>query len=166
MDNTPRIYLAGPIHGLTQDQANNWRAQATALLAPEFGVLDPMSGKSFEGTDYSHYTDDEIVVRDLLFIARARAVLRFVPYPSEGSAMETFFASHNHGIPVVTWGPGQGDRQKLSLWLRKFSVNNFETLEEAVAYLKGFWRYPGDALAGPVRDTETLDLFDTQRLAA
>jgi len=168
MDNTPRIYLGGPIHGLTQDQANGWRQQAAHLLAPEFGVLDPMENKVIIGTDYSHYTDEELVVKDLLSIQRARAVLRYTPGPTHGSDMETFFASHNHGIPVVTWGPGQGDRSKLSLWLRRFTVKNFETLEEAVAYLKGYWTYPGDGLASvPVIDHQNLDLFrPVHRLAA
>lgn len=146
----PLIYLAGPIHGQTSAESRAWRVTATRLLAPEFGVLSPMRGKEWAGVDYSKYTDHEIIGRDLQDIARAHAVLRYIPDgPTEGSAMETFFAAHNHGIPVVTFGPGQSNRSKLSLWLRHHTVRNFETLHEAVEYLKTMWLPPDDGIPAP-----------------
>jgi hypothetical protein len=151
----PLIYLCGPIHGLTFDTGNAWRTEATSLLQPEFGVLNPLRNKAFEGTDYSKYTDHELITRDLRDIRVSRAVLRFTPSASHGSDMETFYAAHVCNIPVVTFGPGQGDRTKLSLWLRHHTVNNFEYLEDAVDYLKGMWTYPDDGLIDAKYDVRT-----------
>lgn len=141
----PLIYLCGPIHGLTMEQAGDWREQATALLKPEFDVLNPMSGKVYRGTSYSEYTDEEIVTRDLAYIRASRAVLRYFPQSSEGSAMETFFAGHLCGTPVVLFGEEAAKpRNQIPLWARHFSVRNFAYLEQAVTYLKEHWLFPSD----------------------
>lgn len=142
----PAVYLCGPIHGLDMKAAGDWREEATRLLAPDFVALSPLRGRVWTGDDYSHFTDDELVTRDLMDIRRSRAVLRYCPGPSHGSDMETFYAAHVCGIPVVAFGEYVNvPRSKLSLWLRRFTVNNFGTLEEAVSYLKDYWLYPGEA---------------------
>src|SRR5690606_20013125 len=146
----PMIYLCGPIHGLSIDGATGWRTLAAAKLAPEFEVLDPTRNREWSGTDYSHFTDNEIVDRDLMDIRMARAVLRYFPIGgySEGSPMETFFASFVEGIPVVTFSfVDQAtdyvvERDKLPVWTRRFTVKNFTSLDEAVDYLKDQWLLP------------------------
>lgn len=40
----PVVYLSGPMAGLTQDQAQNWRSQVKHRLEPYIECLDPMRG--------------------------------------------------------------------------------------------------------------------------
>lgn len=142
----PLIYLCGPIDGIRFVDAGSWRNKAAQLLAPEFGVLDPLHAHEYEGTDYSQYTDAQIKVRDLAYIGRSRAVLRgFFGQSSEGSAMETFHASHHLGLPVVTFGTDT-PRESLPLWLRLHTIRNFWDLDEAVTFLKREWLFPGEAV--------------------
>lgn len=156
MQKRPRIYLCGAIHGLTYPDATGWRQRAGQLLAPEFDVLDPTFHREYEGVDYSRYTDAEIKARDIAYIDRARAVLRYYQgTSSEGSAMETFYASHIRGIPVVTFGCSE-PREDLSLWLRLHTVRNFFLLEDAVRFLKSSWLFPGEELEPAYSATECL----------
>jgi hypothetical protein len=141
--NRPLVYLCGPIQGLTFDEADTWRQEAEFLLHPEFGVLSPLRGKSYSGRVASGYTDEEIVVRDLADIRRSALVLRYCPGPGHGSDMETFYASHTCGLPVVVFGSGvAGPREALPIWLRRHTVKNFGTLREAVDYIKSMWGDP------------------------
>lgn len=62
--NKKRIYAAGPISGLTYDQAaNGWRARLMELL-PEFEIMSPMRGKEFlaskEGKLFGAYDEHPI----------------------------------------------------------------------------------------------------------
>lgn len=44
----PRVYLAGPISGLTYDQTTNWRDQAASLLtAANIDCFSPMRAKDY-----------------------------------------------------------------------------------------------------------------------
>lgn len=141
----PMIYLCGPIHGLSTDGATGWRTLSAAKLAPEFEVLDPTRNR-----EWAEFTDNEIVDRNLMDIRMARAVLRYFPIGgySEGSPMETFFASFVEGIPVVTFSfvdptPDHVvERDKLPVWTRRFTVKNLTSLDEAVDYLKDQWLLP------------------------
>ncbi len=43
----PKIYLAGPISGLTYKEATDWRKYAESWLSDVFQVLDPLRGKEY-----------------------------------------------------------------------------------------------------------------------
>lgn len=43
----PKVYLAGPISGLTLDDAQDWRDSVRAALAPEIEGFSPLRGKKY-----------------------------------------------------------------------------------------------------------------------
>lgn len=68
-----KIYLAGPISGLTYDGAQDWRDEFTAKISPEVGCFSPLRGKEYlkmrgplEGSyaEYPLSTDTGITTRD------------------------------------------------------------------------------------------------------
>lgn len=71
----PRIYLAGPISGLTYDGATSWRDYVSTRLAPNVECRSPMRNKdylkqegilkdSYEGGEWLLSTNKFIVARD------------------------------------------------------------------------------------------------------
>lgn len=159
MSKRPSVYLCGPIMGLQFGPANSWRARAEQLLAPEFSVLSPLRGKEgsaafANGT--TQFSDQFIVQRDLADLRAARAVLRlFDGTFSEGSAQETFYASRDLGLPVVTFG-SDTPREQLSIWLRAHTVANVTSLEDAVAFIKAMYLLPGEEVEPPYDPTAYL----------
>jgi nucleoside 2-deoxyribosyltransferase len=82
--NKPRIYLAGPISGLSFDEATAWRLQVNAALSPRIEVADPMRGKDALKGDakladgyniHPLMTDKAIFERDLQDVMRADLLL-------------------------------------------------------------------------------------------
>jgi len=128
----PLVYLAGAMtHVPNRDE--DWRNEATRLLAPEFDVLDPTKMEKGE------WTPDEIVSYDYGCILRAKFVLVRAQVPSWGTAMELAFARH-HLTPVVAWDCPQG---KVSPWLIAHVDQNFPNLymlAEVVRISKGLFR--------------------------
>jgi nucleoside 2-deoxyribosyltransferase len=69
----PRVYLAGPISGLSYEAAQDWRKMATRMLAPDIACFSPLRCKQFlaaegilEGS-YEHHplaTSRGIMTRD------------------------------------------------------------------------------------------------------
>lgn len=131
------VYLAGGINGLSDSDANDWRAEAKHLIPREIGVLDPMS------RDYRGIEDDnnvqEIVEGDLADIEQCDAVIAYCPRPSWGTAMEI-----HH---VATRARSKGDRvrrvyavvpegQAVSPWLRHYTDAVVPTIADAVALLR------------------------------
>ena len=147
----PLVYLCGSIGGRSLQEALAWREQATDLLAPEFSVLNPLRDhpalaqmenplRVVEARETAfHFTDAEIVERDLLDIRRCFLVLRHYLGPSEGSPMECAYAK-TFGIPVIV--SGIPDPSAVSPWLRYHSVKILPSVDEAVSYIKGYWSPP------------------------
>ena len=82
----PTIYLAGPISGLTWDQALTWREQTVIHLAKHFHILDPLkpqrgkmtnrmdiiTGPSREATDLPiHFTGSGLVTSDEFYVRKS-----------------------------------------------------------------------------------------------
>ena len=105
-----RVYLAGPIFGMTDAACEDWRSEAKSLLPKHWETLDPMA------RDYRGREDDcvrEIVEGDLLDIRRCHLMLAHVANPSWGTAMEIRQAAV-WGIPVF----GIVGGGNVSPWLR------------------------------------------------
>jgi hypothetical protein len=150
-DFQPLVYLCGSIGGRTLREALAWRELATRLLLPEFSVISPLRDypalEHFEDHSQviearetaSEFTDAEIVERDLQDIRRCFLVLRHYLGPSEGSPMECAYAKMLN-IPVVV--SGIADPAAVSPWLRYHSVKILPSVEEAIDYVKRYWRPP------------------------
>lgn len=121
-----RVYLAGPINGCTDAEANDWRAEAKRLLAGH-DCLDPMA-RDYRGLE-AVTSPAEIVEADCEEIASCDAMLVMALRPSWGTAMEIVYASQDD-LRVVAVAPAD-----CSPWLRYHTAYIAPTLEEAVAWL-------------------------------
>lgn len=124
------IYLAGPINGCTDDEANSWRD----LAKREFGAancLDPMR-RDYRGVELENV--DEIVHGDLADIDMSSVVLANCWSPSYGTAMELWYA-HTEYKPVVVMSPPD---MPVSPWLAYVASKVTHDLTETFTAVKEF----------------------------
>lgn len=127
-------YLAGPIHGCTDEQAKGWRELCKGLLVGP--TRDPMD------RDYRGREDEcwkEIVENDLVDIRQVDVVLASynppgIERPFVGTSMEIFFAAHVLGIPVVFVAK---EDQVISPWIRYHSARIVHSYEDACQLING-----------------------------
>lgn len=124
----PSVYLAGPIHGCTDDECKGWRADARKFLGPKFTVIDPMDFDC-RGKELGMWA--EIIKHDLNRLEKADYVLVNAERPSWGTAMEMVYAGQA-GKPSFAF-VGVGVRP--SPWLRGHSSMICETLAEACIWM-------------------------------
>jgi nucleoside 2-deoxyribosyltransferase len=120
-----KVYLCGGIHGLSDQEANEWRQRAKALLG-DVSILDPMR------RDYRAVKDENIdsfVQGDLREIAESDTLLVNATRPSWGTAMEIVYA-RILGRRIVAF---VGSPTSVSPWLRYHCDAITSSLEEAVA---------------------------------
>jgi nucleoside 2-deoxyribosyltransferase len=117
------VYLAGPIHGRSDDECNGWRSVAKQLLTEGNIILDPMD-RDFRGVEDANVR--EIVLGDIDMIRRADWVLVNANEPSWGTAMEIVYASKAM-TPVIAFTAAPS----VSPWLRYHCLAIFKTLEDA-----------------------------------
>ena len=119
-----RVYLAGPIFGMSDATCEDWRSEAKSLLPKHWETLDPMA------RDYRGREDDcvnETVEGDLLDIRRCHLMLAHVAAPSWGTAMEIRQAAV-WGIPIF----GIVGDGRISPWLQYHTCFRAATLAEIV----------------------------------
>lgn len=92
----PYVYLAGPVSGLSYDEANDWRVKVTRVLLPDIICLNPLRGKEHLASKTSPImpspmdgfcTDQAIVMRDYNDVLRSAAVLVHLVPPSHSSSL-------------------------------------------------------------------------------
>ena len=116
-------YLAGPINGCTDDEANNWRDLAKKRLGVE-NCLDPMR-RDYRGIE--DQSTEAIVHGDLEDIDSSDVMLANCWQVSWGTAMEIFYAAER-GIRVFAVVPKTA---KISPWLR-YHAEIFFDLDDAL----------------------------------
>lgn len=121
-----KIYLAGPINGCTDAEANDWRSAAKKLHSD---VLDPMD-RDYRGKESENVAS--IVEGDKDDIAVCDAVLVYFEKPSVGTSMEVFFA-WQLGKPVVIVNRSG---KPPSPWLVYHSSTVVGSIEEAIAKIE------------------------------
>lgn len=148
------IYLAGPITGLTHEEARyGWRKefveQLATMGADHISCNSPMRGKEFlathgvlsSGHDYpdnAMATDAGITTRDYNDVKNCDAMvacfLESGGRPSLGTAMEYGFA-YSHQKPVIAVGPlkidGMNEPNINHLMLQRVAGYRVDTIEEA-----------------------------------
>jgi len=117
-----KLYLAGPINGCTDAEANDWRS-AVKKIHPD--CLDPMA-RDYRGKEAESVR--EIVEGDKADIDQCDVVLVYFERPSVGTSMEVFYA-WGCGKPVVIIDKSG---KPLSPWLTYHSVYACDTIEGAV----------------------------------
>lgn len=118
----PKIYLAGPINGCTDAEANDWRS-AVKKLHPN--CLDPMA-RDYRGKEAESVR--EIVEGDKADIDQCDAVIVYFERPSVGTSMEVLYA-WERSKPVVTVNKSG---RPISPWLAYHS-SVVESIEAALA---------------------------------
>lgn len=120
-----RVYLAGPINGTTDEEANGWRARVKEFL-PD--VLDPMD-RDYRGKEDESVTD--IVEGDKRDINSADVVLAYCPQPSVGTSMEILHC-WTIGKPCVVVVP---EGSPCSPWLRYHATVVVDSIEAGLQAL-------------------------------
>lgn len=120
----PRIYLAGGINGLSDDEALTWRRAARAALEPLYDVLDPMD-RDYRGQEAQNV--EKIVMSDLADINTCDVILVRAERPSWGTGMEIPHAFNNRKLVIIF---GAGDRP--SPWLVYHSTHLVADLKAAL----------------------------------
>ena len=131
-----RVYLAGPIHGRTDEDCMDWREEARVLLyadgaANRLGVLDPMRRDYRDQREGQLETMREIIVLDKLDIRTADALLVRFDVPSVGTSMEVFYA-HELGKPIALVNASGAT---LPAWMKYHVTRDFLGLPEACEWL-------------------------------
>jgi hypothetical protein len=158
------LYLAGPIGGLTWDEATGWRDNVASLLAP-MKTRSPLRPIMFEGqlVDLrdSCYVNDGAVLsnsreREAITIPFEHLFKRdymdchecdglFVNFigakkKSVGTVCEISWA-YRRGIPIViVMEPGNLNEDVFLE--RMFTGRRFNTLADGVNYMRGFFGWP------------------------
>lgn len=126
-----RVYLAGPINGATDAEANDWRTEAKGLLEQAgHEWLDPMA-RDYRGKEDESVED--IVEGDKADIDQCEAVIAYCPKPSVGTSMEVLYAHMNAQICVVVVPAGA----PVSPWLRYHATRVCPSVYGAVRVVSG-----------------------------
>lgn len=138
------IYLAGPITGLTHDEARyGWREKFAKLLPPHIHCMSPMRGKEFlsdlgvltSGENYPQNalcSPEGITTRDYNDVKNSDAIvacyLESGDRPSLGTAVEFGYAWAHH-IPIIVIG-SEEEVNVRHFMLKRMAGYRVDTLEE------------------------------------
>jgi len=149
MSSKPRVYLAGPITGLSYAGATDWRSQAIEALRPDIVGVSPMRGKDYlamlptiGGTSEEAYTrlsvmsaPKGVICRDRWDVRTCDAVLMNVlgaAKVSVGTMIEVGWADAFRKPVVVVREPGNVHSHMMLDEIAGYTVG---TLDEAVSIL-------------------------------
>ncbi len=149
----PRVYLGGPIHGLTYAQATVWRQMIVKMAGLKFEFLNPMRDKEDlkKSPTISHVFPDlplcqpkAIVTRDLLDIRRADVLLFNGLQGTVGSAIELGIGyALNKPLVVIL---EQSDALRAHPFIKDLpGLLVVESLEEAVQVLVSLFNVQEDS---------------------
>lgn len=145
----PRIYLAGPMAGLTYEEANAWRIDATAALSHDFELVSPCRNKeSLEGhgkltmhgyDDHFMCNDQTVFYRDTNDVRRCDGLLvnfKDAPFISIGTPFELGMAWALHK-PIIAVMP-EGNCYH-HIFTAQSATYRADTLDEAYMALRSIF---------------------------
>lgn len=96
-----KVYLSGPIAGLSYEEASAWRNELTdQFQAAGIQTIDPLRRRMFAYTGDKDTTPNEIVTRDLQDVRTSDLVFIWLPRMSIGTICE-LWESYRLQKPVV-----------------------------------------------------------------
>lgn len=111
-----KVYLAGPIANMTDEQTHDWRETATALLSQDkIETIDPAKLRDFRGVPYPG--DLAVVEPDKRDIDASDVLLAYTHTPSVGTSMEVLYAWERGKFVVIV----HPDPEHASPWLHYHS---------------------------------------------
>ncbi len=139
----PRVYLAGPMTGLTYSEAADWRAYATAHLSPGIVGVSPMRGEPKQSPCFLG-KNKAIMTRDRWDVQCADAVLMNLLGASRvsvGTMIEVGWADA-HRVPLVV--VREPTNLHVHAMLDEAAGWTVETLDEGLDIIKLlFWKGEG-----------------------
>lgn len=144
-----KIYLCGPIHGVSDDSHVTWREQAEgyfggsydSIYKPRMGDVDYEEKKKLfkilnplrrNFRDNELFSQNEIVQLDKADIMNSDILLVNGMKPGWGTAMEVLFGFIHHKIIVTFTG---NSLKETSPWLAFHSTRVLKSLDEACEYI-------------------------------
>jgi nucleoside 2-deoxyribosyltransferase len=124
------LYLAGPINGCSDSEANDWRSEVKEKLGGLYEFMDPMR-RDYRGRELEPGIALKIVTGDMKDIEASDVILAMCPKPSVGTSMEVFWAFYDLKKTVVAIAPTPA-----SPWLLTFSTVQYTNLLAAITYLR------------------------------
>lgn len=141
----PRVYLAGPVTGLSYHEANEWRLKVQRVLLPEIEAVNPLRGKEYLDDQTGPIapspldgfcTDPAIVTRDYNDVRRSEVLLAnlsaAVPV-SVGTICEMAWAWEWRKLVVVVGG---NDSPYDNPFIRHFITYAAMDMPDAIDYIK------------------------------
>ena len=135
-----KIYLAGPIQFVSQEEAEDWREYAMNIISmmnttfgeDMFGFFDPCRGKDLS-KKYGIEDAKPLVMRDLADIRASDVVLMNIPSGARiiGTACELMYV-HMIGVPVVIVCDENDSKHP---WIHFLATKTFRTLDEAINWI-------------------------------
>lgn len=99
------VYLAGPIEGVSLEEATKWRETATSFFfGHKIPTLDPTRRKKFHDQPYSRNLANKIVRMDLNDICESNVILMNLKDRGAGKAWGTIcelILAYNEGKTIV-----------------------------------------------------------------
>ena len=132
-----KVYLSGPIAGLTFDEANEWRQQVADVFA-KVGIetLNPLRRRMFFNADEEDVSPNEIVQRDLADVRASDLVLINWSSMSIGTACE-LWECYRSGKPAIL--VSSDPRITKHPWVQVCATRIFGDLAEAIKYICIRW---------------------------
>lgn len=128
--NSPKVYLAGKMAGLSYEEMTKWRELATRILkANKINALNPVSVPLSDEP-----STQEIVTSNKFQIGQADVLLVELDYeePSLGTIGEIVYA-YTLGKPIIAWGRAYNIIQ--NPWILAHLTIHFTRLDDAVIYI-------------------------------
>ena len=138
-----KVYLAGPMTGLTLEEAEKWRRFAASRLVSDYTCFSPLRGKNFLRTrgemlpdgPAEAYGDQGIFRRDRWDVRRCGVVLAYLAGAKQvsiGTVMELAWAWALGKYVIVVMEKGNPHDHA---FVRQAASVVFGTLTEAVQYM-------------------------------
>jgi len=130
-----RVYLAGPIRGVSEEAATGWRNNiAQELSKYEIESLDPMRNQAEKRKPDGTIDKKKVVELDYPDIKNSDALIVYKPFPSDGTTAEIVWTSENFpSKPIYVIKDPQG--KELSPFVEYHANAIFESLEDFQAFL-------------------------------
>lgn len=129
------VYIAGPIHGVENDQ--HYREKLGQVLKEfEYDVIDPWQREKVEYSSHGEEWWENVpsmyfIKRDLEDIDRCNALIAYLPILSAGTCMELFYAKRKGKVTIII-----SNMKSLSPWIVYHTDQFFKTIEEFHNHLK------------------------------
>lgn len=136
-----KIYLCGKMSGLSFDEMNGWRQEATSIIKDmnnglyNICIENPCLYYNFE-IDQASFSDHECKEFDLWLVKNCDIVLVNLNYPSSiGTAIEMELASRIWNKPIISFGI----KNDVHPWMKLATTKNCNTMIEAITHMFEFY---------------------------